>query len=54
MQRTVPTALEDPATAPSAPPAIVMDRLSKHFRLPHQRYSTLKERTLHPFRSRTY
>ena len=28
--------------------------LSKSFKLPHQRYSTLKERMLHPFRSTTY
>jgi ABC-type polysaccharide/polyol phosphate transport system ATPase subunit len=34
--------------------AIVVDGLSKVFRLPHQTYSTLKERALHPFRSRTY
>jgi ABC-type polysaccharide/polyol phosphate transport system ATPase subunit len=35
-------------------PAIVVDRLSKTFRLPHRRYSTLKERVLHPFQSRTF
>jgi len=28
--------------------------VSKAFRLPHQRYSTLKERVLHPFRSTRY
>jgi ABC-type polysaccharide/polyol phosphate transport system ATPase subunit len=28
--------------------------VSKTFRLPHQQYSTLKERVLHPFRSTTY
>jgi ABC-type polysaccharide/polyol phosphate transport system ATPase subunit len=33
------------------PPAVVVDHLSKTFRLPHQRYSTFKERALHPFRS---
>jgi ABC-type polysaccharide/polyol phosphate transport system ATPase subunit len=54
VQRTVPTAPEQAATAATAPPAIVVDRLSKHFKLPHQRYSTLKERALHPLRSRTY
>jgi ABC-type polysaccharide/polyol phosphate transport system ATPase subunit len=32
--------------------AITVADLSKTFRLPHQRYSTLKERALHPFRSR--
>jgi ABC-type polysaccharide/polyol phosphate transport system ATPase subunit len=35
-------------------PALAIDHLSKTFRIPHQRYSTLKERALHPFRSRTY
>jgi ABC-type polysaccharide/polyol phosphate transport system ATPase subunit len=34
-------------------PAITVAEVSKSFRLPHQRYSTLKERALHPFRSRT-
>jgi ABC-type polysaccharide/polyol phosphate transport system ATPase subunit len=29
--------------------AVVVERLDKAFRLPHQRYSTLKERVLHPF-----
>jgi ABC-type polysaccharide/polyol phosphate transport system ATPase subunit len=37
-----------------APPAVVIDGLSKTFRLPHRRYSTLKERVLHPFQSREY
>jgi ABC-type polysaccharide/polyol phosphate transport system ATPase subunit len=32
--------------------AITVKNVSKTFRLPHQRYSTLKERALHPFRSR--
>jgi ABC-type polysaccharide/polyol phosphate transport system ATPase subunit len=32
----------------------VVDHVSKAFRLPHQRYSTLKERVLHPFASSTY
>ncbi len=32
----------------------MVDSVSKTFRLPHQRYSTLKERALHPFRSRTF
>jgi ABC-type polysaccharide/polyol phosphate transport system ATPase subunit len=34
-----------------APPAVVVEDVSKAFRLPHQRYSTLKERVLHPFAS---
>jgi ABC-type polysaccharide/polyol phosphate transport system ATPase subunit len=37
-----------------ASPAVSADHVSKGFRLPHQRYSTLKERALHPFASRTY
>jgi ABC-type polysaccharide/polyol phosphate transport system ATPase subunit len=32
---------------------ITATEVSKSFRLPHQRYSTLKERALHPFRTRT-
>jgi ABC-type polysaccharide/polyol phosphate transport system ATPase subunit len=32
----------------------VVNDVSKAFRLPHQRYSTLKERALHPFASSTY
>jgi ABC-type polysaccharide/polyol phosphate transport system ATPase subunit len=31
-----------------------ISHVSKGFRLPHQRYHTLKERVLHPFRSSTY
>jgi len=34
--------------------AVSVDGLSKAFRLPHQQYSTLKERLLHPFASSTY
>jgi ABC-type polysaccharide/polyol phosphate transport system ATPase subunit len=37
-----------------APAAVSVARVSKAFRLPHQRYSTLKERALHPFASSTY
>jgi len=47
-----------PEPAAGAPPldgpAIVLDRVSKSFKLPHQRYSTLKERALHPLRGRTF
>jgi len=38
----------------AAPVAVSVQNVSKTFKLPHQRYSTLKERVLHPFRSRTY
>jgi ABC-type polysaccharide/polyol phosphate transport system ATPase subunit len=46
--------------APAARPgdhrtaAIRLEGVSKAFRLPRQRYSTLKERALHPLRSRAY
>ena len=38
----------------AAPVAVEIAHLAKTFRLPHQRYSTLKERALHPFRSTDY
>src|SRR5260370_32566408 len=34
--------------------AVSVNGVSKAFRLPHQQYSTLKERALHPFRASTY
>src|SRR3954453_11633003 len=34
--------------------SVVVDRVSKAFRLPDQHYSTLKERALHPFSSSSY
>ena len=37
-----------------APAAVALTDVSKTFRLPHRRYSTLKERVLHPFQSRTF
>ncbi len=37
-----------------AAPSVVIDHVAKTFRLPHQQYSTLKERALHPWRSTTY
>jgi ABC-type polysaccharide/polyol phosphate transport system ATPase subunit len=36
------------------PPAVEIDHVSKTFRLPRQRYSTLKERALHPLRAMQY
>src|SRR5665213_2886001 len=42
------------ATVPTSPAAISVENVSKTFRLPHQQYSTLKERALHPFRSTDY
>jgi ABC-type polysaccharide/polyol phosphate transport system ATPase subunit len=38
----------------AAPAAVAIEGVSKTFRLPHQQYSTLKERVLHPFRSTDY
>ena len=40
--------------ATDATPAVTVEGVSKCFRLPHQRYNTLKERALHPFASRTF
>ncbi len=39
------------AGKPGIPPAIEISHVSKTFRLPKQRYSTLKERVLHPLAS---
>jgi ABC-type polysaccharide/polyol phosphate transport system ATPase subunit len=40
---------------PASPlPAVSVKHVSKAFRLPHQQYHTLKERAIHPFRSRTF
>jgi len=53
------TTSHPPAPGPTAgesaaAPAVVVDGVRKAFRLPHQQYSTLKERALHPFRATTY
>jgi ABC-type polysaccharide/polyol phosphate transport system ATPase subunit len=37
-----------------AEPAVIVDDVSKTFRIPHQQYNTLKERVLHPGRARTH
>jgi ABC-type polysaccharide/polyol phosphate transport system ATPase subunit len=42
------------AAAPAGPVAVRLDSVSKSFKLPHQHYSTLKERALHPFRSKSF
>jgi ABC-type polysaccharide/polyol phosphate transport system ATPase subunit len=45
----------EPVTAqPGSSAAVSIEGVSKTFRLPHQQYSTLKERALHPFRSTEY
>lgn len=52
---TAPAPAARPAQAPpDGPPAIRIEGVSKTFRLPHQQYSTLKERALHPLRSTGY
>jgi ABC-type polysaccharide/polyol phosphate transport system ATPase subunit len=47
------TAEERAALLRSAPAVISAEGVSKAFRLPHQKYDTLKERALHPFAART-
>jgi ABC-2 type transport system ATP-binding protein len=47
-------ATERLAALSDVPLAVSVDGASKTFRIPHQQYHTLKERALHPFRSRTY
>jgi ABC-type polysaccharide/polyol phosphate transport system ATPase subunit len=49
-----PTESQLPSGSGAHTPAISVAAVSKAFRLPHQRYHTLKERALHPFRSSTY
>jgi ABC-type polysaccharide/polyol phosphate transport system ATPase subunit len=46
--------LSAPDTSPVGAPAIVVDHVSKVFRLPHERQNTLKEHFLHPFRRSDY
>jgi ABC-type polysaccharide/polyol phosphate transport system ATPase subunit len=55
LSTTIPRAVDvPPATPPTGPKAISVEGVSKTFRLPHQQYTTLKERALHPLRSTTY
>lgn len=52
---TVPHTEAEPVEArPRAAAAVSAQGLTKTFRLPHQRYLSLKERALHPFQARTY
>ena len=39
---------------PGRSPVLVVDGISKRFRVPHERAFTIKERALHPFRSREH
>jgi ABC-type polysaccharide/polyol phosphate transport system ATPase subunit len=55
----LPATVQQPAAerlrdGSSAPPAVSVEGVSKRFRLPHEQYSTLKQRVLHPRRSRTF
>jgi ABC-type polysaccharide/polyol phosphate transport system ATPase subunit len=55
MQTDLRSELEDRRSLlDAAPAAVSLDGAYKTFRIPHQQYHTLKERTLHPFRSRTF
>jgi ABC-type polysaccharide/polyol phosphate transport system ATPase subunit len=40
------------AARAQGPPPLVVDHVSKAFKLPHEQYHTLKERVLHPFKFR--
>jgi ABC-type polysaccharide/polyol phosphate transport system ATPase subunit len=48
------TATADAELLSTRATAVSVHGVSKTFRLPHQQYSTLKERALHPFRASTY
>jgi len=41
-------------STPATTPAVAVDGVSKTFRIPHERMSTLKERALHPFKRSTF
>jgi ABC-type polysaccharide/polyol phosphate transport system ATPase subunit len=45
---------EDPGARVSAEPAVVVEHVSKRFRLPHERRTSIKEYALHPFNRTTY
>jgi ABC-type polysaccharide/polyol phosphate transport system ATPase subunit len=51
---TTPAAQAAASAPATASPAVAVRDVGKTFRLPHQQYSTIKERVLHPFRSRTF
>jgi ABC-type polysaccharide/polyol phosphate transport system ATPase subunit len=42
------------STSPSQVPAVLVDSVSKRFRVPREQAHTLKERALHPFRRTSY
>ncbi|HYJ00539.1 MAG TPA: ABC transporter ATP-binding protein [Thermoleophilaceae bacterium] len=47
-------AVDHPREASTPLHAVSVEDVSKRFRLPHEQYSTLKQRVLHPRRSRTF
>jgi ABC-type polysaccharide/polyol phosphate transport system ATPase subunit len=50
----VAAGVEAPAAASQGSPVLVVEGVSKRFRIAHERAFTLKERALHPFRSREH
>jgi ABC-type polysaccharide/polyol phosphate transport system ATPase subunit len=54
LSTTVDSAGVERTSPASASSAIVVEGVHKAFRLPHRRYSTLKERALHPFSTRHF
>jgi ABC-type polysaccharide/polyol phosphate transport system ATPase subunit len=54
MASTIPRPATPEFAQPAASAAVSIERVNKTFRLPHQQYSTLKERALHPFRTTEY
>ncbi len=55
MSTTIHRPEATPAAAEqTAPAAVSLEGVSKTFRIPHQQYSTLKERALHPLRRTEY
>jgi ABC-type polysaccharide/polyol phosphate transport system ATPase subunit len=54
MSTTASPVVREPDAKPQGPPSISISEVTKTFRLPHERYHTLKERMLHPLRKRGY
>ena len=54
MSATLRSAPRAGSDATSGPPAVSVTHVNKAFRLPHQRYHTLKERVLHPLRGSSF
>jgi ABC-type polysaccharide/polyol phosphate transport system ATPase subunit len=54
LSTSVQAETQTPGATPASSTAISITNVSKTFRLPHQQYSTLKERALHPLRRTAY